>query len=170
MYQELKGNENFSDKYATWIIAYCLDTDSFFATNQRHFFWEYNDEFQCESDAVNYFRNHLDEFRNVRKEILSHCGGWSIDKDLFLENTKERFSNANKKNKHTQLPKTSCSIPMPEVAAIYNPKAIARIKLCGGAVTINVDETMAWKKPTDDQIKNLHDLFCIDVEILDSGE
>ena len=29
MYQELKGNENFSDKYATWVIAYCLDTDSF---------------------------------------------------------------------------------------------------------------------------------------------
>ena len=70
----------------------------------------------------------------------------------------------------TQLPKTSCSIPMPEVAAIYNPKVIARIKLCGGAVTINVNETMASKKPTDEQIKNLHDLFCIDVEILDSGE
>ena len=67
----------------------------------------------------------------------------------------------------TQLPKTSCSIPMPEVAAIYNPKVIARIKLCGGAVTINIDETMAWEKPTDEQIKNLHDLFCIDVEILD---
>jgi len=91
MYQKLKGNENFSDKYATWIIVYCLDTDSFFATNQRHFFWEYNDEFQCENDAVNYFRNHLDEFRNARKEILNNCGGWSIDKDLFLENTKERF-------------------------------------------------------------------------------
>ena len=70
MYQELKGNENFSDKYATWVIAYCLDTDSFFATNQRHFFWEYNDEFQCENDAVNYFRNHLDEFRNVLFVII----------------------------------------------------------------------------------------------------
>ena len=70
----------------------------------------------------------------------------------------------------TQLSKTSCSIPMQEVAAIYNPKVIARIKLCGGAVTINVNETMAWNKPTDEQIKNLHDLFCIDVEILDSGE
>ena len=70
----------------------------------------------------------------------------------------------------TQLPKTSCSIQMPEVAAIYNPKVIARIKLCGGAVTININETMAWEKPTDEQIKNLHDLFCIDVEILDSGE
>ena len=58
MYKKLKDNESFSDIYATWIIAYCLDTDSFFATNQRHFFWEYNDEFQCENDAVNYFRNH----------------------------------------------------------------------------------------------------------------
>lgn len=70
----------------------------------------------------------------------------------------------------TQLPKTSYSIPMPEVSLYRNPKAIAKIKLCGGAVTINIDEAMAWKKPTDEQIKNLHDLFCIDVEILDSGE
>ena len=69
----------------------------------------------------------------------------------------------------TQLSKTSCSISMPEIATIYNPKVIARIKLCG-AVTINIDETIAWEKPTDEQIKNLHDLFCIDVEILDSGE
>ena len=51
----------------------------------------------------------------------------------------------------------------------HNPKVIAKIKLCG-AVTINIDEDMAWKKPTDAQIKNLHDLFCIDVEILDGGE
>ena len=70
----------------------------------------------------------------------------------------------------TQLPKTSCNIPMPEIATYRNPKVIARIKLCGCAVTINIDETMAWKKPTDEQIKNLHDLFCIDVEILDRGE
>lgn len=67
----------------------------------------------------------------------------------------------------TQLPKTNCSIPMPKVATIYSSKVIARIKLCGGAVTINIDETMEWKKPTDEQVKNLHDLFCIDVEILD---
>lgn len=55
-------------------------------------------------------------------------------------------------------------------ATVYrNPKVIAKIKLCG-AVTINIDEDMTWKKPTDEQIKNLHDLFCIDVEILDRGE
>ena len=67
----------------------------------------------------------------------------------------------------TQLPKTNCSIPMPKVVAYRNPRVIARIKLCGGTVTININEAMAWKKPTDDQIKNLHDLFCIDVEVLD---
>lgn len=92
MYKKLKDNESFSDTYATWIIAYCLDTDSFFASNQRYFYWEYNDEFQCENDAINYFRNNLKEFWNVRKDILSHTGGWSIDRDLFLENTKERFN------------------------------------------------------------------------------
>lgn len=48
-------------------------------------------------------------------------------------------------------------------------KSLQESNLCGGAVTINIDEIMAWEKPTDEQIKNLHDLFCIDVEILDSG-
>ena len=92
MYKKLKDNESFSDTYATWIIAYCLDTDSFFATSQRHFYWEYNDEFQCENDAIKYFRNNLNEFWNARKDILSHAGGWSIDRDLFLENRKEGFN------------------------------------------------------------------------------
>ena len=49
---------------------------------------------------------------------------------------------------------------------INTPKTIAKIKLCGGVFTINVDETMQWKKPTDEQIKNLHDMLCIDVEML----
>lgn len=66
----------------------------------------------------------------------------------------------------SKLSKTSCNIPMPEVAIIHTPKLIAKIKLCGGAFTVNVDETMAWKRPTDEQIKNLHDLLCVDVEML----
>ena len=44
----------------------------------------------------------------------------------------------------TQLLKTSCSIPMPEVAAIYNPKVIARIKLCGGAVMSRLKTYMIY--------------------------
>lgn len=69
-----------------------------------------------------------------------------------------------------KLPKTSCDIPMPEVVSIYPPKTIARIKLCGGVMTFDITEHMQWKKPTEEQIKNLHDMLCIDVEILENGE
>ena len=46
------------------------------------------------------------------------------------------------------------------------PKRVATIKLCGGAVTFYIDGTMQWQRPTDEQIKNLKELFCIEV-ILD---
>ena len=68
----------------------------------------------------------------------------------------------------SQLPKTSCDIPMPEVVA-SSPKIIARIKLCG-AMVFNVTVMMPWEKPTEEQIKNLHDMLCIDIEILEDGE
>lgn len=42
--------------------------------------------------------------------------------------------------------------------------------LCGGAMIFTVTECMSWKKPTEEQIKNLHDTLCIDVEILEDGE
>lgn len=89
MYKEVKGN--FSKEYPTWIIAYCIDTDSFFCTNQRCFWWEYDDEFQCENNAISYFRNHYDKFKKIRKEFAEQCGGISKDGCVFLENTKERW-------------------------------------------------------------------------------
>ena len=91
MYKTLKSNDSFSNKCSTWIIAYCLDSNSFFATNERFFFWEYEVEFHSEDDAIKYFKNHLEKFWNIRKEILEKCGGWSINSDMWLENTKEKF-------------------------------------------------------------------------------
>ena len=43
------------------------------------------------------------------------------------------------------------------------PKRVATIKLCGGAVTFYIDDTMQWQRPTDKQIYNLKNLFCIEV-------
>lgn len=91
VYKGLKQNENFNDTYSSWIIAYCLDTNSFFVTNQRHFFWEYDTEFLRERDAIDYFRSHIDEFARIRKDILANSGGWKSNSDIFLENTQERF-------------------------------------------------------------------------------
>lgn len=69
-----------------------------------------------------------------------------------------------------KLPKTSCDILMPKVVEFHKPKTIARIKLCGGAMTFTVTDYMSWEKPTEEQIKNLHDMLCIDIEILEDGE
>ena len=43
------------------------------------------------------------------------------------------------------------------------PKRVATIKLCGGALTFDIDDTMQWQRPTDEQIYNLKNLFCIEV-------
>lgn len=87
------------------------------------------------------------------------CGAWVkwLGKDEL-----RAFEHA----QESKLPKTSGNIPMSKLAVVGAPGIIAKIKLCGGAVTINIDETMQWKKPTEEQIKNLHDLLCIDVEVL----
>lgn len=90
-YVELPEEQSFDKTYPSWIIAYCLDTDSFFCTNQRWFFWQYDDEFRCENDAINYFKNHIEKFRQVRYKIATECGGIRKDGCVFLENTKEKF-------------------------------------------------------------------------------
>lgn len=47
-------------------------------------------------------------------------------------------------SQESKLPKTSYNIPMPKVVVGGVPGIIAKIKLCGGAFAINVDETMQW--------------------------
>lgn len=88
---KLNVPKGFMDTFPTWIIAYCPDLDSFFASNQRFFFWESDIEFRSEEDAVDYFRNHVHEFAKVREEILGEVCGYSLYEDLYLENTKEWF-------------------------------------------------------------------------------
>lgn len=91
MYIELAENEDFSQVYPTWIIAYCPDTDSFFATNQRFFYWEDDNEFESENEAINYFKQHLDDFRGVRNRIRWEIYRMHDDRPMYLENTKENF-------------------------------------------------------------------------------
>lgn len=57
--------EPFDTKYPTWIVAFCPDTNSFFVTNERHFFWESEEEFDSEEAGINYFENHIQRFLTV---------------------------------------------------------------------------------------------------------
>ena len=47
--------------------------------------------------------------------------------------------------------------------SFWHPKRVATIKICGGALTFYIDERMQWQRPTDEQIKNLKELLCIEV-------
>jgi hypothetical protein len=49
---------------------------------------------------------------------------------------------------------------------LHRPKPVAEITICG-AIHIYIDDTMDFIKPTPEQIKNLHDLFCIDVMLME---
>ena len=54
--------------------------------------------------------------------------------------------------------------------SIRIPKRVATIKLCGGALTFYIDDTMNWQRPADEQIYNLKNLFCIEVIPEDTDE
>lgn len=90
MYVEV--SERFDTKYSTWIIAYCVDTDSFFVTNERHFFWQYEKEFLSEKNAIEYFENHVNEFIEKHNEIAKTIGGVRISDNVFLEDTMHMYS------------------------------------------------------------------------------
>lgn len=90
-YRSVPEGYDFSTEFPTWIIAYCPDTDTWFCTNNRFFYYEYPDEFQCENDGVNYFTNHIDEFVQLHRKMTP----WKINKDVvFLENTKKEYYEA----------------------------------------------------------------------------
>lgn len=85
-------NEPLNTKYPTWIIAFCPDTDSFFATNERHFFWESEEEFESEDVAIYYFEHQIQHFIDVEDRIISQMWfGKTIDK-VFLENTERWYT------------------------------------------------------------------------------
>lgn len=86
-YATIPEGYEFSTEFPTWIIAYCVDTNSWFCTNQRFFYYEYPDEFKCENDAVYYFENHVEEFVELTREMYPNKTN-----NVFLENTKKWYT------------------------------------------------------------------------------
>lgn len=55
------------------------------------------------------------------------------------------------------------------MSGLYIPKKVACIKLCGGALTFDIDETMSFEMPTEEQRKNLKEMLCIEVIPINDG-
>ena len=88
--------DDATQPHDTWIIAFCPDTDSFFATNQRCFFWDTEDvgidPFSSEEAAISFFENHLKYFGSIERGIMEEMimGGWIVDA-IYLENTGKKY-------------------------------------------------------------------------------
>ena len=90
----IEVEEPFDTKYPTWIIAFCPDTASFFVTNERHFFWELEEEFDSEEAAIHYFWEYAKYFIKIEKEIMSGMMFGDKFKDIdkvWLENTQKWY-------------------------------------------------------------------------------
>lgn len=82
---------NYTDTELTYIIAFCPDTDSFFVTNQRYFYYECPlIEFENEDRCISYFEQHIFEFLAIRNQIMRGFGQKESNR-IYLENTKRSY-------------------------------------------------------------------------------
>lgn len=77
---------DFNTEFPTWIIGYCPDTNSWFCTNKRFFYYEYPTDFPDEDSAIEYFKAHVSEFIDLNLEMHP-----SRTLEVFLENTMEKY-------------------------------------------------------------------------------
>ncbi len=90
-YESLPDGMDFSTEFSTYILAFCPDTDIWFATNQRFFYYEYPMEFLTEEAAVDYFKRNSDEFLNLEKSMAVYRPSFR-ENGVWLENTHELIS------------------------------------------------------------------------------
>ena len=82
---EVIADVPYTKKYPTYIIAYEPQSDIFFITNERNFYYEYDKEFENKKEAFNYFKNNYLEFikiRNVNQQIMGQPISNKITIDL----------------------------------------------------------------------------------------
>lgn len=70
MYIKLPEGMDFSTEFDTYIIAFCPDTDSWFVTNKRFFYYEYPEiEFKTEQEGINYLKRNPKTFYQIEIDM-----------------------------------------------------------------------------------------------------
>ena len=91
VYRELPGP--FDKEYDSWVIAYCVDSDEFFITRQRGFFWQDDKTYKNLSDAINAFESNIKRFVEIKNDISSLCiYAYKPDNRVWLSNTNRWYS------------------------------------------------------------------------------
>lgn len=87
-YGELPKDCDFNTKFSTYIIAFCPDTDSWFVTNERFFYYEYEKEFETDQDGIEYFKENPKIFYDEEIRIRAYRPSFR-ENGVWLENTNE---------------------------------------------------------------------------------
>lgn len=87
-YKDVPDGYSFSSEFDTWILAFCPDLDSWFATNKRFFFYEYPIEFSGEAEAIDYFVKNPKIFYDIEMKMEIYRPYFN-EGGVWLDNTKE---------------------------------------------------------------------------------
>lgn len=100
-YKSVPEEYNFNTEFDTYILAFCPDTDEWYATKQRFWFYEYPKEFSTYKAAIDYFENHLDEFFGLRDSMSDTLGFYyGHENEMYLQYYSSEFSKKFERNKY----------------------------------------------------------------------
>lgn len=88
IYVAVPEGYDFNTEFPTWIIAFCPDTDSWFVTNRRFFYYEYEKEFATEEEGIVFFKENPKIFydEEIKMEIYRP---YFRQNGVLLDNTNE---------------------------------------------------------------------------------
>ena len=89
-YCKIPDGFGFSTEFDTWIIAFCPDTDSWFVTNKRFFYYEYEKEFKTEEEGIEYFENNLLDFFKLNEVLTDYRPSFNKG-GIFFETTNKFY-------------------------------------------------------------------------------
>ncbi len=58
---------------------------------------------------------------------------------------------------------------MVQKLVMYKPNPVAEITICGCITLVITDQDKSFIRPSPEQIRNLHDMLCIDVKLFDDS-
>lgn len=94
-YEKVPDGYSFSTEFETYIIAFCPDSDEWFVTNKRFFYYEFPMEFRTEEDGISYFRKHASTFYQLEIDMEAYRPSF-YEGVVFLSNTNELIRVADK--------------------------------------------------------------------------
>lgn len=91
-YEKIPDGFDFSTKFPTYVLAFCPDTCSWFATNERFFYYEYSMEFPNEALAIEYFKENPEVFLKLEEDVLCAYRPSFYEGGVYLRNINELIS------------------------------------------------------------------------------